>query len=1041
VPRIVLLNPQIPVDAQIWIKVQCNSMVAVGSSTSFVERLEITPVIAAHWVKFLKDERDAAKKRAADDAQLDDADAGSSGNKGDDGNGSRFKGFEAKYNRFVKENYREMFDGLEDFKRAALFKKRCDALQIWDRLVDWWGEFVVFEERRMNPKAMFLVFDKIGDVLAKDSYHGAFGDAMFEVLKYAVPTVFEPQPKDDDDDGEADVAQEIATDVDYVNHPDRDVRWILQKTSDCKRLVQLTTPMADSSIFKDALSASPAKRLLTTVANPKAKGKAKPKGSAKAAVTPDAVAHCTQAGSTVRSTMFLDDVMNAVVHPVRKIDRSHWNTGELRRMVRFGVLLGMKLQSDKGKVVFQFGDRDSEEEHFALWKMLRPRIMDHCYDVHSELVEKPKPEGDDKNDCAKDGVASTHQDDVDMASCLASLNMAIGSDGKNRTRTKKLVADFLTDNPPLQNLTYLEQTHVVVTRISSTLLRSKGRVYPGDDLQDKNAWADEKRKVDKESTMLTIRLQSVGASLAQWVAELWADQSDVAATHRTRFLYIQKALKLIAENAQFGSEPIKQYIINGIEFGAAVEADIFGYDSVENGNPSSEALWLRVFEIAEILKGRVVKKPVVAMLRSREAQVKSKIECVKKADIVKALQVEFPGAVPEGVDTLVKSMVMQLLLQERLRRMDAQELAALQTWKSLLCLGFEEGADALRRKASAVALPLTAPDAESSPRGDNADNAGAETAETTSAQPQNTVVVALEQCTQVEINGKEYFILFKGMGACDMSRRLWKCDEASRYLTHAIMEEWLFGCGPAIAKPVGGSNGGDDAAAVPPTPKKPKTRVAGKTEPAVIAARDEDAAVETAAEKVEVVVEDENDENDEKEQHPKPISLLDVGLDFLVGRVVIYPGAFVGDGARVAAGRVHIEQQELNIFIVPNVNFKGPRSTISAPAWSVPVVADKAHEEGAMTMKVGAYTQVIKDVPGVDGGAVMLDRSFLMIRPGAELLAIQQRKSEEGAPAAAAGTDGEFAPLELEPLTRPKFPWEFKAAVQEDEKARKALGK
>ncbi|CAK0862772.1 unnamed protein product, partial [Prorocentrum cordatum] len=1005
VPRIVLLNPQIPVDAQIWIKVQCNSMVAVGSSTSFVERLEITPVIAAHWVKFLKDERDAAKKRSADDAQLDDADAGSSGNKGDDGNGSRFKGFEAKYNRFVKENYREMFDGLEDFKRAALFKKRCDALQIWDRLVDWWGEFVVFEERRMNPKAMFLVFDKIGDVLAKDSYHGAFGDAMFEVLKYAVPTVFEPQPKDDDDDGEADVAQEIATDVDYVNHPDRDVRWILQKTSDCKRLVQLTTPMADSSIFKDALSASPAKRLLTTVANPKAKGKAKPKGSAKAAVTPDAVAHCTQAGSTVRSTMFLDDVT-------------------------FGVRLGMKLQSDKGKVVFQFGDRDSEEEHFALWKMLRPRIMDHIYDVHSELVEK----------------------------------------------TKKLVADFLTDNPPLQNLTYLEQTHVVVTRISSTLLRSKGRVYPGDDLQDKHAWVDEKRKVDKESTMLTIRLQSVDASLAQWVAELWADQSDVVATHRTRFLYIQKALKLIAENAQFGSEPIKQHIINGIGFGAAVEADIFGYDSVENGNPSSEALWLRVFEIAEILKGRVVKKPVVAMLRTA---VKSKIECMKKADIVKALQVEFPGAVPEGVDTLVKSMVMQLLLQERLRRMDAQELAALQTWKSLFCLGFEEGADALRRKASAVALPLTAPDAESSPRGDNADNAGAETAETTSAQPQNTVVVALEQCTQVEINGKEYFILFKGMGACDMSRRLWKCDEASRYLTHAIMEEWLFGCGPAIAKPVGGSNGGDDAAAVPPTPKKPKTRVAGKTEPAVIAARDEDAAVETAAEKVEVVVEDENDENDEKEQHAKPISLLDVGLDFLVcpssqmsagrpgggvklyfdrtrdacgsmeeklklhfaGRVVIYPGAFVGDGARVAAGRVHIEQQELNIFIVPNVNFKDPRSTISVPAWSVPVVADKAHEEDTMTMKVGTYTQVIKDVPGVDGGAVMLDRSFLMIRPRAELLAIQQRKSEEGVPAAAAGTDGEFAPLELEPLTRPKFPWEFKAVVQEDEKARKALGK
>eukprot|EP00959_Pyramimonas_sp_CCMP1952_P467151 9491120-Pyramimonas_sp.AAC.1 len=318
--------------------------------------------------------------------------------------------------------------------------------------------------------------------------------------------------------------------------------------------------------------------------------------------------------------------------------------------------------------------------------MLRPRIMDHIYDVHSELVEKPKPEGDDKNDCAKDGVASTHQDDVDMASCLASLNMAIGSDGKSRTRTKKLVADFLTDNPPLQNLTYLEQTHVVVTRISSTLLRSKGRVYPGDDLQatcrtivsdafkvldmhtpsclyrisgyiltlldqimlgpgvlsflpplvgclvfggrpsclvspseDKNAWVDEKRKVDKESTMLTIRLQSVDASLAQWVAELWADQSDVVATHRTRFLYIQKALKLIAENAQFGSEPIKQYIINGIEFGAAVEADIFGYDSVENGNPSSEALWLRVFEIAEILKGRVVKKPVVAMLRTAVA--------------------------------------------------------------------------------------------------------------------------------------------------------------------------------------------------------------------------------------------------------------------------------------------------------------------------------------------------------------------------------------------------------------------------------------
>ncbi|CAK0872027.1 unnamed protein product, partial [Prorocentrum cordatum] len=49
VPRVQLLNPNTPPGALYWIRVQCNKLVAIGSTASFFEKLELAPVVVAHW--------------------------------------------------------------------------------------------------------------------------------------------------------------------------------------------------------------------------------------------------------------------------------------------------------------------------------------------------------------------------------------------------------------------------------------------------------------------------------------------------------------------------------------------------------------------------------------------------------------------------------------------------------------------------------------------------------------------------------------------------------------------------------------------------------------------------------------------------------------------------------------------------------------------------------------------------------------------------------------------------------------------------------
>eukprot|EP00959_Pyramimonas_sp_CCMP1952_P366981 7686358-Pyramimonas_sp.AAC.1 len=77
-------------------------MVAVGSNASFLERLEITPVIAARWAQWRKDERGAAVKRSAEEADLAEAADGTDGVSGASASAaqseSRFKGFESRCN-------------------------------------------------------------------------------------------------------------------------------------------------------------------------------------------------------------------------------------------------------------------------------------------------------------------------------------------------------------------------------------------------------------------------------------------------------------------------------------------------------------------------------------------------------------------------------------------------------------------------------------------------------------------------------------------------------------------------------------------------------------------------------------------------------------------------------------------------------------------------------------------------------------------------------------------------------------------------------
>ncbi len=104
---------------------------------------------------------------------------------------------------------------------------------------DYWGNFVCFEHDGLKSSVIFQVFDQIVKVLAAEQFNDCFGDVVFEVLKYAVPTLFEFDTLD-----RSEASQELGGEwVDTAVHEDdddftkslkvqqdRDCRWLLSST-------------------------------------------------------------------------------------------------------------------------------------------------------------------------------------------------------------------------------------------------------------------------------------------------------------------------------------------------------------------------------------------------------------------------------------------------------------------------------------------------------------------------------------------------------------------------------------------------------------------------------------------------------------------------------------------------------------------------------------------------------------------------------------------------------------------------------------------
>eukprot|EP00959_Pyramimonas_sp_CCMP1952_P137153 2869883-Pyramimonas_sp.AAC.1 len=82
---------------------------------------------------------------------------------------------------------------------------------------------------------VFGVFQTIQSYFNKAEHKGAFNEAMAEIMKYAVPSVFE-----------GDEAERDVWDAEMTKNPNNDVKWLLKTPKDCKVLTRLFNPMATS---------------------------------------------------------------------------------------------------------------------------------------------------------------------------------------------------------------------------------------------------------------------------------------------------------------------------------------------------------------------------------------------------------------------------------------------------------------------------------------------------------------------------------------------------------------------------------------------------------------------------------------------------------------------------------------------------------------------------------------------------------------------------------------------------------------------------
>ena len=77
ITRIMIINPNTPIDAQYWIKGECNKLVRLGATISFLELMDEVPLINDHWIAHrmaAKKSRALKRKRVGDDA--DEAEEG-----------------------------------------------------------------------------------------------------------------------------------------------------------------------------------------------------------------------------------------------------------------------------------------------------------------------------------------------------------------------------------------------------------------------------------------------------------------------------------------------------------------------------------------------------------------------------------------------------------------------------------------------------------------------------------------------------------------------------------------------------------------------------------------------------------------------------------------------------------------------------------------------------------------------------------------------------------------------------------------------------
>ena len=298
-------------------------MLGVGAPTSFMEKWNEVTEIEEGFRN--RPNKQAAEQAAEQDGECDRDEelfdeAGLPGPAKKKAKRSQ-AGYETEFWNYIETNYEGLFSSFADFDRAKKTLHKVTDLGFWEFLCDYCAEHCAYDSKDLNSKDVFIVISTILSVL-----EGANSDALLEMIKLSIPT----------DDG---------------------TPWRIRNTKkDLVAIARLATAMEESAVFKAA--ALTQQRVLTQTSPdektspgpPKGKAKGKRKAAAKAKAKnlksnlkkPSKSKDEVDESVKEKSTRYIDDLMNAIWHALREVDKELVKHDEVQAMIRLGCIFGMK---------------------------------------------------------------------------------------------------------------------------------------------------------------------------------------------------------------------------------------------------------------------------------------------------------------------------------------------------------------------------------------------------------------------------------------------------------------------------------------------------------------------------------------------------------------------------------------------------------------------------------------------------------------------------------------------------------------------------